>query len=146
MPSDIAERPIRVWQWSFSKECRIAETCCTKLQSLMHKTAHRHEGRDERLQIGEASKLQPARISSTQATMFKLKNDIIFTKSLRTSFAGEYMSVEPDFSPEGQPNRKLAEECFAPHQKYTKETRKDPRTAPASSARKKSKMRRTKTV
>ena len=72
--------------------------------------------------------------------MFKLKNDIIFTKSSRTIFTEEYMSVEPDFSPEGQPNRKLAEECFAPHPKNTNETRKDPQTAPAGRARKKRKF------
>ena len=59
-----------------------------------------------------------------QYEIFKLKNDIIFTKSLKTIFAEEYMSVEPDFSPEGQPNGKPAEECFASHQKTQKKHEK----------------------
>ena len=92
------------------------------------------------LPIDEASKLLSAGERAHRPRFLKLKNDIIFTKSFRNIFAGEYMSVEPDFSPEGQPNGKLAEECFAPHQKNSKETRKDPQKASAGRARKKSKF------
>ena len=81
-----------------------------------------------------------------QYEMFKPKNDIIFTKSSKTIFTEEHMSVEPDFPPEGQPNRKLAEECFAPHPKNTNETRKDPEKASAGKVKKKRKIRRTKTA
>ena len=62
-------------------------------------------------------------IEKLQYEMFKLKNDIIFTKSFWHFFAEELISVEPDFFPEGAPSRKVAEECFAPHKENAKETR-----------------------